>query len=690
MKKGLSIVLTAALCAAQSGFAFADDAMQNVLISVKNRVDIPAELTEFVTSTGQTGNKNEYRFEWSDKENNRSISVEADSAGHILNYSEYNDKWYKDDDSAYRIDKDFKISDLENFAQSKLEKMAPELFSDENDKLVMTPYDGSLSLYSRSSYSFGFERKHDGITVADNEANVSVMNTKDGYVISYAYINWDYETGFKTAENMIDEDAAKAALLEKSPVKLRYRKNGDDKYFLEYVSNGKTFIDAESGEEVKEDINDDFVAYAKSEMAAEADSGAGAKNSAAITPREQEELDKVDGLKSRDELLSVIYSMPELDVEKPADSEKIRSHTYKIDDKYFTYVTISEESSEKDGKMFRPTASVNAYFDAKTGELLSFNRYSYDIIKPDSSKEKKDNTAALEKADTFLEKYFADKTAASEKENGDSVFRVRLVNDIPYGDNYITASWDGENNRIDSFSCRWDEDVSKMPKPENIISAEDAAAKMFAKYPIELRYIKSDKKYVKCWTFSEIGVNINAFDGKIVGWDGEEVKDDRSGTYSDIDGHWIKDIAKKLADYGIAIDGDKLRPDEEITQAEFLKLVYSGMSGSYYDMDIDWLYRRMNDTRVLPESENASDEKVTRENAIRYLLRAMGIRDVAEIKGIYICDFADRDDISDDKIGYCAIAKGFGIVSGSDGYLKPQDNITRAEALAMLYNYLTR
>lgn len=68
-----------------------------------------------------------------------------------------------------------------------------------------------------------------------------------------------------------------------------------------------------------------------------------------------------------------------------------------------------------------------------------------------------------------------------------------------------------------------------MPKPENIISAEDAAAKMFAKYPIELRYIKSDKKYVKCWTFSEIGVNINAFDGKIVGWDGEEVKERQIG-----------------------------------------------------------------------------------------------------------------------------------------------------------------
>ena len=68
----------------------------------------------------------------------------------------------------------------------------------------------------------------------------------------------------------------------------------------------------------------------------------------------------------------------------------------------------------------------------------------------------------------------------------------------------------------------------------------------------------------------------------------------------------------------------------------------------------------------------------------------MGITEVAEIKGIYICDFADSSDISPDKIGYCAIAKGFGLVNGSDGRLYPKNNITNAEALAMVYNYLTR
>ena len=86
----------------------------------------------------------------------------------------------------------------------------------------------------------------------------------------------------------------------------------------------------------------------------------------------------------------------------------------------------------------------------------------------------------------------------------------------------------------------------------------------------------------------------------------------------------------------------------------------------------------------------ATDEPIAREDAIRYLLKAMGIGEVAEIEGIFVCDFKDADMISKGRIGYCAIAKGYNIIGGSDGMLYPKEKTTRAEALAMIYNYLTR
>ena len=44
--------------------------------------------------------------------------------------------------------------------------------------------------------------------------------------------------------------------------------------------------------------------------------------------------------------------------------------------------------------------------------------------------------------------------------------------------------------------------------------------------------------------------------------------------------------------------------------------------------------------------------------------------------------------LSDGRIGYCAILSGLGVICGHGGYLRPQDALTRAEAIIMLYRYL--
>ena len=687
MKKTLSLLLAAGLALSQCGSALAEDPAESALIAVKEKISVPAELSEFETEKNDYNGEITYSFRWSDEDGSQTITVDADADGHITGYYRYSDDWYKDE-SRFVIDPGFDITELEAYAAAELEKMAPELFENDTDRLTAVPYNGSLSLDERSRYSFTFVREYNGVEVKDNNAAITVLNTKDGYVVSDANISWDYKTQFAPPESVIGTEAAQAALAEKFAPQLAYRKSyGDDeKYFLEYTFGETKYISAESAEEIEEDPKTSYVPYQeKTENSAAMDSGSsgGGSSRVTLTPEEIAELENIAGLKSLDELLNTLYSMPELGVSAPADSSAVSSNTFKVDDGYRVSVSITEKSEDSE----YPESSVYASFDAQTGELLSFSRYGRDIYLSSET----DKTLSREKARDFLDKYFSDKTATAKlDEESDSAYFVRLVNDIPYSDNYIYASWDEENGYISSFGAEWDGDISAIPAPGGIISSDDAAAAAFAKYPAKTIYIISDGAYRQVYTFSCAGIRIDAFSGKIVDYNGEEITDAHSGSYADTDGHWVASIASELAKYGIVIEGEMLRPDEEITQSEFLKLIYSGILGYPAPADSEQVYRRLIGQQVLSDEEINSQAPITRENAIRYLLRAMGIREVAEISGIYICDFADSADISADKFGYCAIAKGFGIVSGSDGYLYPQSNITRAEALTMIYNYLTR
>ena len=55
---------------------------------------------------------------------------------------------------------------------------------------------------------------------------------------------------------------------------------------------------------------------------------------------------------------------------------------------------------------------------------------------------------------------------------------------------------------------------------------------------------------------------------------------------------------------------------------------------------------------------------------------------------IFRAGFADDTDISPDKMGTLAILRGYGIVTGDDVSVRPQEDITRAETAALLYYYI--
>ena len=92
---------------------------------------------------------------------------------------------------------------------------------------------------------------------------------------------------------------------------------------------------------------------------------------------------------------------------------------------------------------------------------------------------------------------------------------------------------------------------------------------------------------------------------------------------------------------------------------------------------------------IVKKEEKNMDGKVTREEAIKYIVRAFGHEPLENMGDIYKVEYNDEAEISPNLKGHIAIARGLGIIS-KEGNLRPKDNLTREEAAVLIYNILNR
>ncbi|MGI6703732.1 MAG: hypothetical protein ACOX42_06875 [Clostridia bacterium] len=136
---------------------------------------------------------------------------------------------------------------------------------------------------------------------------------------------------------------------------------------------------------------------------------------------------------------------------------------------------------------------------------------------------------------------------------------------------------------------------------------------------------------------------------------------ERAASYTDIDGHFAENQIASLAEYGISLAGTEFRPDETIAQKDFLRLLAkaAGYYGSFDDdEELEEMYNRLIREKVVTREEKNPDADVTREEAVKFIVRSLKFQDVADIKGIFVTGFKDQGSISPDLVGYVAIAKG--------------------------------
>lgn len=655
--------------------------LESIIISVKQKAQVDDTLSEFEIHTlSEDGNKL-YNLSWNDKYECEYVYIQCDDKGRVSYYNHY------DMQNITQKTQEITYADAVEFADSFIHKLVPELFEDEKDCLVR-----AVQEYEELSdrVDIVYNRMHNGIMVEDNTATVGVEKFDDKFCINYASINYDYDTAFEDGTVSIEnyQEAYKNAF----PVELAYRdinigyrdaeniktallyRNKENEFGYILASDGK-IAEKDTDSELYANRNDKFEA---SENISSSSGGGGSM----LSDKELAEIKNIEGLIDEEKALERVKQIPGIEID--GEYKITYSDIRKEKDGYYMSLNLKKENEDK-------AFYASIYLDAKTGELIRYsNSYNSDNKKDASAIDINNaNTKINEFLDYVISAKRKDYIEDYEKTDGTLVTKRynRAVNGIKYIDDSIYLDYDTEDNKIVSYRYDFEENAV-FDNPETVISADDAYEAMLKINPIELRYVKTDGVYKQCYTLDDKYIQIDAFTGEKFDITHKALS---MFEYNDIEGHWAEGAIKGLAEKGIGLNDECFSPDDEISQEELLKLFAAGI---WYveclNYDTEQLYSRALRSGIIEKGEISADNSVKRGDAFKYIIRMSGLEEVANLQGIFKVEYADRDEVSDELLGYAAILSGMKVIGGDGGYLRPNDNITRAEAATVLYNYMNR
>lgn len=611
---------------------------EGLVLEVKNRVGIPEEYTEF-ESSGRYENEGEtvYYFTWyTDDEDRKTIDVTAREDGFIMSYR-------LNDGERGRYDS---LTMDETAA-----KDAAELFLTGADPELR----GIAELERQNGYSYGgitytvnarfhgleFYRSIGSVTV-DSENRVSGFNVELPDVEAPA-----------ADVKYIGADEGVAAYRDGIGVRTVYRtyRDENDKLvtFPVYESIDDKAIDAVTGETVE--IGPSYK-YGVS-------GGGSAENSAAssadggyreLSESEKAEIAALNGLIGEDEAVAIINDRLNISFEPEY------SQLYNDADKRYYY------SFSNDTDSFT--------VDAQNGDVLSVyikgddNALSgYELGEGESAAAALVMLAPVSGQDYVYE---SDENAYADTDDGDVkgmsfVYKVNGIEVEGVNAHAVRSAYDG--NVYYSVGLTATETYKGLSYADPAEFADVSELFYSDGSYVSLKYAESGDKIIP--VFISESFTKSALTGADVDYRGEEY--DAGGIeYSDAEGHWSQYAAEKLAGAGIGYGGGLLRPDEAVSPEDAAELIESAFGN----------------TEAVGE-ENDGDGVITRLEAAKIIINCKGLERLAEMD-IYEQPYTD---ITEDY-GVCAILKGYGVIDDGAAEFRPDDVLTRAELLQMVYNTL--
>ena len=685
MKKILSVILVLSVIISLSVPAFSADTdkMQSILEKVKERIGDTADFENFSSETNNINGKTYYRFSWGDEDASkyRDMSLTVDEAGIISNYNYYDESVYSN-----KNEPSIKIMSYDN-ALIKTKELVKILNPDIYQNLIIEKTNETQSLY-HDTYNFLIKRVHNDIEVYQDTGYVSVNNDVTR-IISF---NINYTDVQKPeSQNIIDMAYAWESFFENVGMELKYHSKYDDgkvSVYPVYIPklNNNQYIDAVEGEicdivRVKNSNVTNFSAGAMNDALKE-------ESQMSLSQYEKAELERISGLISEEEAEKKIRSIQVLDFYEKLQISSVQLNKSIVNDKEEYYYTLNFKYEGENEYKY-----AYATLNAKTGEIISWStneQYTDKKLEGDELIESAKNS--LLKIST---KKFDDNDLDGYRvkdSNAGLVSYTRYVNGIPFENDTARIRINPENKKVTSFSVNYT-DV-EFPLLGGVLSEDEAARKLSEQTELKLYYIPTyiDEKLVLKAGYKLENLyycTIDAFSGKLV----NDITTEKTVLeYTDILGHYAEDAIKTLALYGIGFESGKMMPDKLISQKEYATLLVSTFIRRYpivlkeNEVMAEYFGRAKNEGIIKAEDGNPDDD-LTREKAAVYMIRAMGAEKYAQLSQIYKPMFLDVTEY----VGYISLLSGMGVVKGDgSGRFNPKDNLTRADAIMLIYNYLYR
>jgi len=683
--------------------------LEKAILAVKKKVEVPTELTEFTYRlyNGSSSYDRYWNLTWADEEGNKRITVRCDDNGHILSYSKY-------DSNEERLAPTYTKDELIEVAENFIKQIAPEL----KDNIVLR--ESVFNGIYNGTYNYIFERIENGIRMPDDTVNVSVNYVSKE--VKNFNANWTYDVEVPDSTVAVTIEEAREKIGENIDMELKYlrkyEKDGEDeviKAYLVYAPN-KSYvaIDAKTGEIYEtHDEYHDMEEYGNNKLMNSAGVTMDAMEESSLTEQEIEKIEEIKGLISKEDAIKAVTSKKEIllldDNAKAVTANLSKNYSYyknSEDGEYVWNISFSDPRNvtSKDIDTYR--AYISATVDAKTGKLLSYNssvRSYYDNknkewedIKVKYNETECRNT--LEELIKELEPEKFSQTKISDKSSNGYILKyienkpvyggysysyIRMNEGLEYTYNGIYGKADGVTGKIYSYRYNWDENV-EFESPKNAMSKEEAYKAYSNKEGFELvyevnnnHYIENNPKAEDYYDYEDLyklrkevrlvyrtninPSNISPFTGEQLDYNGETYEEPAKKEYIDLEGFWGERSIQLITDMGYTVEGREFKPNEAITGEELNKLMQ--VIGFYME-----------------EQEYKDIESITKLDAIKMMIKKLGLEKLAQIDEMYKTPFSDTNS----DIGYVALAKGLNIVSGDEeGRLNGDKELSRIEAVCM-------
>lgn len=618
--------------------------------------------------------------------------------------------------------------EAKKIAMDFIKKVAPK----EYKEVELSNYNSVTAKYDLINYNFNFRRKINGIPFDGNSINVQI-NGATSEIIGYNYI-WDDNVKVPNKGDVIGLDKAKKMLKDNTKMNLYYRIPSDKYGYynkslsarLLYSSEYKEgyMVDANSGKVISYSPLLDLKPVVKNLTQKEMEEF---YKKAVPLKNFEKELNREEAEKLASKILKELYGnkVEILGLNYREYSEEYRNYGETIKSWTANYKI-------KDGNDYKENGG-NIEIDALNGAIL--NNYKYYYPEDNNFQPKINQEKAYKKAIDLLAKYYPDKIKDIKTEqllyenkeyiNGKEIparryfFSFpRVVNGVTFQDNNISISIDTLTGEPVEMSYNWGKNII-FPKASSNISSEEAKELYMKKFVPELVYtninVSKDANKPKLETklvyklvpldnYGEF-VSIDAFTGRYLDYNGEEIDDNIKAFREKIKGNKYEKELIILSNNSI-LDTKNFELNKEVTRMDIIKILVNAKGYRPYILresedikfksnaqkgDENYRYLQMAVFYEIidnVEGEVNLNEKLTREEVAKILVKTLGYDKLAKANQIFNLPNSDSKDVSSDMKGYVAIVQGLNIMELQDSKFRPKSKTTMLELAIAVYNSL--